>query len=88
MTVQEPIALDSVYFDCDSMQLNATSLNVGQIVIADFYWRFSTNANASTIYTAGDYNGMYMVTDNNNVCYPTDTAYFDMHLLPKLEGSL
>ncbi|MCB0539256.1 MAG: PKD domain-containing protein, partial [Bacteroidetes bacterium] len=83
------IALDSVYFDCDSMQLNATSLNAG----ADSYtWifgngDFSTNANASTIYTAGDYNGMYMVTDNNNVCYPTDTAYFDMHLLPKLEGS-
>lgn len=82
--------LDSIFFDCDSMQLNAVS-NYNNAT--SYFWDFdngqtANTQNAASIYTAGNYFGTHILTDNTNICYPSDTAYFEIHLLPKLEISL
>ena len=82
--------LDSIFFQCDSMQLNTTS-NYNNAT--SYYWDFgngqiSNTPNANTIYNAGDYIGTHIITDTNNICYPSDTALFNIMLLPKLYAEI
>ena len=85
-SIHAQIQIDTLFYDCDSLQLLFSSLNAN---VTQYFWNFDngiTSSDSSVIvsFSAGNYSISYQVTDNSKTCFPIDNAMFTVNLLPRL----